>query len=68
KAAWAGLMKGGPAPSAAPCDTTGLRRIVALGEQLQINGTPTVFLGDGRRLVGATPPDQFMAALDESAR
>jgi len=68
KAAWASLMKGGPAPSAAPCDTTGLRRIVALGEQLQINGTPTVFLGDGRRLVGATPPDQFMDALDQSTK
>lgn len=67
-AAWSSLMRGGPAPNSAPCDTTGLRRIVQLGERLHINGTPTVFLANGRRLVGATPPDQFVAALDEASK
>jgi thiol:disulfide interchange protein DsbC len=69
KAAWAGLMAGtaAPPPASGPCDTTGLARIRSLGDQLQIQGTPTVFLANGRRLVGATPPEQFIAALDDSS-
>lgn len=65
--AWSRLMSGGGVAPAPACDTTGLERILALGDQLQIQGTPTVFLANGRRLVGATPPDQFLAALDASA-
>ncbi|HRM94608.1 MAG TPA: DsbC family protein, partial [Alicycliphilus sp.] len=30
--------------------------------------TPTVFLGNGKRLVGATPPEQFVAELDASGK
>ena len=68
RGAWATLMRGGPAPRATLCDLSGLARIQQLGDQLRIDGTPTVFLGNGRRLVGATPPDQFIAALDEASR
>jgi thiol:disulfide interchange protein DsbC len=67
QAAWSRLMAGGDVAAGPACDTTGLERIVALGDRLQIQGTPTVFLANGRRLVGATPPDQFLAALDASA-
>lgn len=67
QAAWSRLMAGGGVAPAPACDTAGLERIVALGDQLQIQGTPTVFLANGRRLVGATPPDQFLAALEASA-
>ena len=66
--AWSTLMQGGQVAGSKPCDTTGLSRIAALGDKLNIAGTPTVFLSDGRRLVGATPPDQLMAAIDEAAR
>lgn len=66
--AWSTLMQGGQVADARPCDTTGLSRIAALGDNLNIAGTPTVFLSNGRRLVGATPPDQLMAAIDEAAR
>jgi thiol:disulfide interchange protein DsbC len=61
---WASLMQGNAAPRVQPCDTSGIGRILALGEALAINGTPTVFLQNGRRLQGATPPEQFIAALD----
>jgi thiol:disulfide interchange protein DsbC len=50
------------------CDISGIKAILDLGEKLNVQGTPTVFLANGRRLQGATPPDQFMAALDESAK
>lgn len=63
---WASLMQGNAAPRVQPCDTSGLGRILALGEALGINGTPTVFLQNGRRLQGATPPEQFISALDSA--
>lgn len=66
--AWSTLMQGGQVTGSTSCDTTGLSRIAAIGDKLNIAGTPTVFLSDGRRLVGATPPDQLMAAIDEAAR
>lgn len=66
--AWSGLMQGGQTPPMSkPCDTSGLTKIVALGDKLNIAGTPTVFLSDGRRLVGALPPDQLITAIDEAA-
>lgn len=67
RAAWSRLMAGAAVPASAPCDTSGLVRIVALGDQLRIQGTPTVFLANGRRLVGATPPDLFLAALNAAS-
>lgn len=67
-AAWKLAMNGTSKPEeASTCDTSGIGRILALGEALQVAGTPTVFLSNGRRMVGATPPDQFVQALDELA-
>ncbi len=66
--AWSTLMHGGQITTSPKCDTSGLARIAAVGDKLNIAGTPTVFLPDGRRLVGATPPDQLMAAIDEAAK
>lgn len=67
--AWTALMRGGEAAQAVGrCDLAGLARIQQLGDRLKVNNTPTVFLSDGRRLIGATPPDQFIAALDSIGR
>lgn len=67
--AWSSVMRGGElAPAAASCDLSGLSRIQQLGDRLRVNNTPTVFLSDGRRLIGATPPEQFIAALDSLGR
>jgi thiol:disulfide interchange protein DsbC len=67
---WERAMLGGQVlPAAKPtCDIAGLEQIVKLGDTLNVSGTPTVFLANGRRLQGAVPPDQFLAALEESAR
>jgi thiol:disulfide interchange protein DsbC len=40
--------------------------ILKFGEKYRIQNTPTVFLGNGKRLIGATPPEQFMTELDAS--
>jgi thiol:disulfide interchange protein DsbC len=67
---WQRAMQGGQVPPAArpTCDISGLEQIVKAGDALNVQGTPTVFLANGKRLQGAVPPDQFLAALDESAR
>ncbi|RTL26885.1 MAG: DsbC family protein [Burkholderiales bacterium] len=66
--AWEQAMSGNPRPgNGGNCDTSAINQVLALGEKLQVVGTPTVFLGNGRRLVGATPPDQFIQALNEVA-
>jgi thiol:disulfide interchange protein DsbC len=46
-------MLDGATPPAAQCDTAGLDRNRALAQQLGIQGTPTTFLGDGTRVIGA---------------
>lgn len=67
---WLQAMRGTPvAPAARPtCDISGLEQIIKVGDALNVSGTPTVFLSNGRRLQGAVPPDQFLAALEEAAR
>lgn len=67
-AAWKALMHGERFDGSKDCDVTGLATILKFGEQYKVDATPTVFLGNGRRLVGATPPDQFIAALNASVK
>jgi thiol:disulfide interchange protein DsbC len=67
---WHQLMGNTPAQSLPPptqCDLSGLEKIQQLGNALHVNATPTVFLSNGKRLIGATPPEQFIAELDASA-
>lgn len=59
-------MRGGDVQGNGSCDVSGIQRIVNLGEELKLQGTPVVVLANGKRLVGATPPDQFLADLDDS--
>lgn len=64
--AWELAMAGNPITGDQSCDISGLADILKFGEKHRIDATPTVFLGNGKRLVGATPPDQFIAELDSS--
>ena len=56
-----------PATAAADCKTP-TDDVVALGQQLRINGTPVTFFEDGERLVGAVPKDQLEFKLAEVAQ
>ena len=58
--AWESWMLERHAPTAAgTCDTAAIDKNLALGRSMNVNGTPTVFLADGRRLPGAVPADQL---------
>jgi thiol:disulfide interchange protein DsbC len=58
--AWESWMQDHQAPTAAgTCDTAAINSNLALGHSMNVDGTPTVFLADGRRLPGAVPADRL---------
>ncbi len=58
--AWESWMQDHQAPTAAgTCDTAAIDKNLALGRAMNVDGTPTVFLADGRRLPGAVPADRL---------
>jgi len=64
-ATWQALMLRDTLPPQADCPHP-VDRNVALGEQLGINGTPTLIAGDGRVLAGAASRDQIEAWLSRT--
>jgi len=61
--AWNDWILEAKVPTAAKCDSAVVDRNVALGQKLRINGTPTLFLADGRRLGGYVPAAELEQAL-----
>lgn len=55
-------------PEAAANCATPIEKNLALGRQLKVNSTPTLFFKDGRRVKGARNPEQLSAILDETSR
>jgi thiol:disulfide interchange protein DsbC len=47
----------------ASCDTAAIDKNLKLGQSMNVTGTPTVFLADGRRLPGAVPADRLEKEL-----
>lgn len=66
--AWKDIMNGFRPSQDGTCDVSGLSAILRFGEKYRIQNTPTVVLANGKRLVGATPPEQFLADLDAGGR
>ncbi|MCK0508639.1 DsbC family protein [Aromatoleum anaerobium] len=68
---WQTYMDGAPPPQAiAPqCEPAmqQVGRIVEFGRTREIRSTPTLVLGDGRRIVGAMPREELDAALTRAA-
>ncbi|SAL03300.1 protein-disulfide isomerase-like protein [Caballeronia calidae] len=57
---WEGWMLDHKAPTTAgTCDTTAIDKNLKLGRSMNVTGTPTVFLADGRRLPGAMSADRL---------
>jgi thiol:disulfide interchange protein DsbC len=54
--AWLDVMLRGTFPPKATCDTP-IEKNLALGKRLRVSGTPTTFLPDGQRVVGARFPE-----------
>ncbi len=63
---WKAMMAGAKPQLHQGCNIDGLAEILATGERYQINNTPTVVLSSGKRLVGATPPEQFISELSKA--
>ncbi|MBI1905947.1 MAG: DsbC family protein [Rhodocyclales bacterium] len=55
-------------PPTGNCDSAVVDRNVALGRKLRVNGTPTVFVADGRRVGGYVTAAQLDAALASVAK
>jgi thiol:disulfide interchange protein DsbC len=65
--AWESWMLNRQAPSAAgTCNTAAIDSNLALGAKMNVTGTPTVILADGRRLPGAVSADRLERELDEA--
>ena len=57
------MLKGNPPKTPGACDTP-IDKILAYGRQKGITGTPTLFLANGQRVVGAIPADQLKKLVD----
>jgi thiol:disulfide interchange protein DsbC len=62
-AAWTAWLIDKVEPTAAKCEGDPTRELAALGSRLQITGTPTLFLADGRRIPGLVPLEDLEREL-----
>lgn len=65
-AAWTGWMTTRKAPPVSDCTETPLAALGALGDELRINSTPTMFFPDGSRVPGAIAMDKLESKLAAS--
>jgi thiol:disulfide interchange protein DsbC len=63
--AWDEYMLKGLAPKSAKCDNP-VDKIVTYGQSKKINGTPTIFFADGKRVPGAIPVERFEELLNKA--
>ncbi len=64
--AWNDLMIDGKQPASGTCDHP-TSKVVALGQKLNIRGTPTMFFADGSRTPGYMPVEMLEKALDKGS-
>ena len=62
-AAWTAWMLNKTEPTNATCKPEPTEQLLALGEKLNITGTPTIFFADGHRVAGVMPHDQLEKEL-----
>ncbi|HXF47727.1 MAG TPA: DsbC family protein [Burkholderiaceae bacterium] len=68
-AAWDEYMGDGKAPPAAAPDCKHpLQQLLALGQKLDVNGTPTIVFPDGSRVPGAVPLEKIEERLSAAKR
>ncbi|HVY07278.1 MAG TPA: DsbC family protein [Burkholderiales bacterium] len=64
--AWDDYMLKNVVPKSAKCDNP-VDKIVTYGQSKKINGTPTIFFADGKRVPGAIPAERFEELLNKAA-
>ena len=63
--AWDEYMLKGVVPKSPKCDNP-VEKLVAYGQSKKINGTPTIFFSDGKRVPGAIPAERFEELLNKA--
>jgi thiol:disulfide interchange protein DsbC len=63
--AWDEYMLKGVAPKSSKCDNP-VDKLVTYGQSKKINGTPTIFFADGKRVPGAIPAERFEELLGKA--
>jgi thiol:disulfide interchange protein DsbC len=61
---WSAWLLDQVEPATATCDGTPMKSLAALADKLEILGTPTIFLADGRRIPGYVPRADLERTLD----
>ena len=64
---WENLMLNNVQPPTANCDASS-SKVLALGKQLNVAGTPTLFFADGTRSPGYLPAAELEKALNDAAK
>jgi thiol:disulfide interchange protein DsbC len=64
--AWDEYMLRGVVPKSPKCDNP-VDKLVAYGQSKKINGTPTIFFADGKRVPGAIPAERFEELLNKAS-
>ena len=62
--AWNDWLLNEERPADKDCDTQAVDENLALGREMRVQGTPTIFLSDGQRIGGYVPAEQLEQALD----
>lgn len=65
--AWDDLMLGSIAPAAANCETS-TSKVLALGKELRVNGTPNLIFGSGAQSPGYLPAEEIEKNLNDTKR
>ncbi len=63
--AWVDFMLNGTLPPEGKCDAP-IEKVMALGQRLNVRGTPTIFLADGNRIPGFAPAAQLDQAITKA--
>lgn len=66
-AAYDSAMKGQQAPPASACSAPEIAKQFALGEQLDVSGTPAIFAADGQQLGGYVTADYIIKKIGGSS-
>lgn len=64
-AAWTQWMLEDKAPQSGTCEGNPVDQLVELGQKLNVQGTPTLYFGSGRRIVGGRPSKDLVELMDK---
>lgn len=65
--AWDDLMLNGIAPASATCATS-TDKVLALGKELHVNGTPNLIFGNGTQFPGYIPAEEIEKNLNDNGK